>query len=117
MDFRVKDLPTPTAKITGSRGGKANLTVPQLSNLGIVVAEAEDFLFEVEFAVTSFTVGFNDASGIWVERAANSNKFTSEQKGIFRTMRAGQRMSIENIKAIGPDGKVRTLSPINITVR
>ena len=117
MDFRVLDLPTPTAKIKGSRGGKANLTVGQLTGLKIVEAEAEDFLFEVDFEVTSFTIGFNDASGIWVERKANSNKFTSEQKGIFRSMRAGQRISIENIKAIGPDGKVRTLSPINITVR
>ncbi len=117
MDFRVKDLPTPTAKITGSRGGKANLTVGQLTSLQIVEAEAEDFLFEVEFEVTSFTLGFTDAAGIWVEREANSNKFTSEQRSIFRNMRAGQRMSIENIKAIGPDGKVRTLSPINITVR
>ena len=117
MDFRVLDLPTPTAKITGSRGGKANLTIGQLTSLQIVEAEAEDFLFEVDFEVTSFTVGFNDASGIWVERASNSSKFTSEQRGIFRNMRAGQRMSIENIKAIGPDGKVRTLSPINITVR
>jgi gliding motility-associated protein GldM len=117
MDFRVKDLPTPTAKIEGSRGGKANLTVGQLSAMQIVEAEAEDFLFEVEFEVTSFTIGFNDAAGIWVEREANSNKFTSEQKSIFRSMRAGQRISIENIKAIGPDGKVRTLSPINITVR
>ncbi|MCP4312740.1 MAG: gliding motility protein GldM [Bacteroidetes bacterium] len=117
MDFRVLDLPTPTAKITGSRGGKANLTVGQLSGLKIVEAEAEEFLFEVDFEVTSFTIGFNDDSGIWVERQANSNKITSEQKSIFRSMRAGQRMSIENIKAIGPDGKVRSLSPINITVR
>lgn len=117
MEFRVMDLPTPNAKIKGSRGGKANLTVGQLSGLQIVEAEAEDFLFEVDFEVTSFTVGFNDATGIWVERSANSNKFTAEQKNIFRTMRAGQRMSLENIKAIGPDGKVRTLSPINITVR
>ncbi|MEN8156007.1 MAG: gliding motility protein GldM [Bacteroidota bacterium] len=117
MNFRVKDLPTPTAKIKGSRGGKAALTVGQLTGLQIVEAEAEDFLFEVEFQVTSFTIGFNDASGIWVERKSGSKKFTSEQKGIFRSMRAGQRISIENIKAIGPDGKVRSLSPINITVR
>jgi gliding motility-associated protein GldM len=117
MDFRVKDLPTPTAMITGSKGGKANLTVGQLTSLQIVEAEAEDFLFEVDFKVTSFTAGFNDASGIWVERASENEAFTSEQKAIFRSMRAGQRISIENIKAIGPDGKVRTLSPINITVR
>jgi gliding motility-associated protein GldM len=117
MEFRVKDLPTPTAKITGSRAGQANLTPGQLAGLQIVEAEAEEFLFQVEFEVTSFTVGFNDAAGIWVERNADSNKFTSEMKGIFRTMRAGQRIAIQDIKAIGPDGKVRTLTPINITVR
>lgn len=117
MDFRVKDLPTPIAKITGSRGGRANLTVGQLTALKIVEAEADDFLFEVEFQVTSFTVGFTDQAGIWVEEESNSKNFTSAQRGIFRSMRAGQRISIENIKAIGPDGKVRTLSPINITVR
>lgn len=117
MDFRVKDLPTPTAKITGSKGGKAALTKGQLSALQVVEAEAEDFLFEVDFEVTSFTIGFTDASGIWVESESNSSRFTNDQKNIFRSMRAGQRMSIEDIKAIGPDGKVRTLSPINITVR
>jgi len=117
MDFRVLDLPTPTAKITGSRAGKANLSVGQLTALQTVEAEAEEFLFEVDFEVTSFTVGFTDASGIWVERATQGNRFSGEMKNIFRTMRAGQRMSIQDIKAIGPDGKVRSLSPINVTVR
>jgi hypothetical protein len=117
MDFRVLDLPTPTARITGSRGGKANLSVGQLTGLQVVEAEADDFLFEVDFEVTSFTMGFTDQSGIWVERSSQNNKFTSEMRTIFRTMRAGQRLSVENIKAIGPDGKVRSLSPINVTVR
>ena len=116
MDFRVKDLPTPVAKVTGSKGGQANLRVGQLAGLQIIEAEAEDFLFEVEFKVTSFNMGFNDAAGIWVTRKSDGNNFTAEMKNIFRSMRAGQRVSLENIKAIGPDGKVRTLSPIIITV-
>jgi gliding motility-associated protein GldM len=117
MDFRVKDLPTPIAKIAGSRAGQANLRVSDLVGLQIVEAEAEDFLFEVDFKVTTFTMGFTDASGIWAQKKSSGEKFTSEMKTLFRTMRAGGRITIQDIKAIGPDGKVRSLNPINITVR
>jgi gliding motility-associated protein GldM len=117
MDFRVLDLPTPIAKITGSKAGQANLRVGDLTDLQIVEAEAEDFLFEVDFEVTEFKMGFTDASGIWSEEPSNGNRFTSDMRSIFRTMRPGQKVSLTDIKAIGPDGKVRALSPINITVR
>lgn len=117
MEFRVKNLPRPEAKIQGSRGGRATLRAGELASLQRVTAEADDFLFEVEFKVTEFTIGFFDTSGMWNEESSSSEKFTSAQKQIFRSMRSGQRIAIENIKALGPDGKVQTLSPINITVR
>ncbi len=116
-DFRIEDLPTPVAKITGSRAGQANLTIGQLSRLQTVEAEAENFLFEVDFEVTEFSVVSTDASGITGSNESKNDKFTSEQLALFRNMRVGQRFFIENIKAIGPDGKVRPLNPINITVR
>jgi gliding motility-associated protein GldM len=117
MDFRVKDLPTPIAKIVGSKAGQANLTIGQLSRLTIVEAEAEDFLFEVPFTVTEFKVVSTDASGITGYRESKNNKFQPDQLALFRTMRVGQRFFIEDIKAIGPDGKVRALNPINVKVR
>jgi gliding motility-associated protein GldM len=117
MDFRVWDLPTPVAKITGSRGGQANLRVSDLVGLDIMEAEAEGFMFEVDFKITTFTMGFTDASGIFSKETSDGEKFTSQMKALFRTMRAGSRITLEDIKAIGPDGKVRSLSPINITVR
>jgi hypothetical protein len=80
-------------------------------------AEAEDFLFEVDFKITTFTMGFTDASGIFSKETSDGENFTSEMKALFRTMRAGSRITLEDIKAIGPDGKIRPLSPINITVR
>ena len=117
MDFRIKDLPTPTARIEGSTAGQANLTIGQLSRLQIVEAEAEDFLFEVEFKVTTFKVVSTDASGITGSQESTNNEFTPAQLALFRGMKVGQRFSIEDIKAIGPDGKVRALNPINVKVR
>jgi gliding motility-associated protein GldM len=115
-DFRVEDLPTPTAKITGSRAGQANLTTGALSRLQIVEAEAENFLFEVPFTVTEFNVVATGSGGISAKYESKSENFTREQLTIFRNLRIGQSFTIEDIKAIGPDGKVRQLNPIIVKV-
>jgi gliding motility-associated protein GldM len=115
-DFRVWDLPTPTAKITGSRAGQANLTTGALSRLKIVEAEAEGFLFEVQFKVTEFNVVATGSGGISAKYESDGEKFTQQQLGIFRNLKIGQGFTIEDIKAIGPDGKVRQLNPIIVKV-
>jgi hypothetical protein len=48
---------------------------------------------------------------------SSSDKFTSQQKTLFRQLRTGQRVMIEKIKATGPDGVLRNLNNITITVR
>ncbi len=116
-EFRVREIPDPDARVSGIQGSEGVLSVGQLAGLDIVKAEAEDFLFEVDFKVTEFEIGFTDANGKYVVEPAKGNAFTSEQKAIFRSMRSGQIISISQVKAIGPDGKVRSLNPINIRVR
>ena len=117
MEFRVLDIPDPNARVEGIPGSEGVLSVGQLAQLQIVEAKADDFLFEVDFTVTSFAIGFTDANGIYVTQDSPNNQFTAAQKNIFRNMRSGQIISISQVKAIGPDGKVRTLNPINIRVR
>jgi gliding motility-associated protein GldM len=117
MSFRVKDIPNPNARVEGIRGSEGVLSAGQLAGLQEVLAIADDFLFEVEFTVTSFSIGFTDANGIYVTQDSPNNRFTSQQLSIFRNMRSGQVISISQVKAIGPDGRVRTLNPINIRVR
>jgi gliding motility-associated protein GldM len=116
-EFRVRDIPDPDARVSGIKGSEGVLSVGQLAGLDIVRAEAEDFLFEVDFKVTEFEIGFTDANGKYVVEQAKGNAFTDKQKAIFRSMRSGQIISISQVKAIGPDGKVRSLNPINIRVR
>ncbi len=115
-DFRVLNIPDPDARVEGVRGSEGNLSVGSLSRLQVVEAEAEDFVFEVDFTVESFQVAFQGSGGIWSYAVSNNDRFTSEQKDIFRRLRAGQRIMIEKIKASGPDGQVRTLNNITITV-
>ncbi len=117
QDFRVYDLPKPDAKVTGISGSSGALTVGRLSQLQIVEAEAEDFVFEVDYKVQSFEVAFQGQGGIWSTIPSNSERFTSAQRNIFRQLRSGQRIMIEKIRASGPDGRVQNLNNITITVR
>ena len=116
-DFRVYDLPKPDAVVEGIEGSEGALTVGRLSQLQNVRAEAKDFVFEVEYKVQSFEVAFMGSGGIWSSMPSSSERFTSEQKDLFRQLRTGQRVFIEKIKASGPDGVMRNLNSITITVR
>jgi hypothetical protein len=116
MDFRIFNLPTPDARVAGVRGSEGNMTVGGLSQLQIVEAVAEDFVFEVDYKVVSFQVAFQGAGNIWSYEASDSERFTNDQKAIFRQLKTGQRVMIEKIKATGPDGVIRPLNNITITI-
>jgi len=57
--FRIKGLPSPTGTINGynSDGGVLGLSKNELIS-GLIGMEMHDFLFEVKFSVTSFSIGF-----------------------------------------------------------
>lgn len=117
MDFRVKNLPTPIAVVEGLPKGSGSLSLSQVTRLQKVEALAEDFLFEVDFTVTSFVVSSVFSGGVSAVKPSNSENFTAEQKAIFRQLKPGSRVDIEDIKAIGPDGVSRALSSISIKIR
>ena len=117
QNFRVYDLPKPDAVIQGIRGSEGALTVGRMSQLKIVEAKAEDFVFEVDYKVQSFEVAFQGQGGIWSTIPSKNERFTSQQKNVFRQLRTGQRVMIEKIRASGPDGVIRNLNSITITVR
>lgn len=117
QSFRVMNLPTPFAVVDGVSKGEGQLTLGQLTRLEEVRAELKDFLFDVEFTVTGFMVSATVSGGFAREMPSSSNKFTSEQKQLFRSLNPGQSVTIKQVKAIGPDGVPQNLNPILIRVR
>lgn len=109
-EFRVKTVPDPVAKIADRKGGMINKNL-LLASIG-VVAEMENFDFDLKFTVTEFTVSAT-VQGFVRDSKSNNYKLTSEQKNLIRNLSRSQKIYIENIKAIGPDGSVRPLSTIN----
>ena len=109
MEFRVKTIPDPIAKINNRKSGgiDRNTLLAQM----IVIADLENFDFDAPFKVVEFTVSGN-IGGFSRDITSNSNKILDSQREIIKGIAKGQKVSFENIKAVGPDGKPRELNPI-----
>ncbi len=108
-EFRVKRVPDPVATINGQKGGgiSKNILVAQVG----VAAEMENFDFDLKFRVTEFTVSAT-INGFLKEATSKNYKLTKEQKSIIQSLSKGQRLYIQDIEAVGPDGSVRKLPAI-----
>ena len=122
--FRVRKLPDPTPYIAYTdaqgntehyRGGKpfakALLTAaPALS------AAIDDGLLDTPFQVQSFETIFFDSSGNALVEVSQGAQFSQRQKQQFQRLSRGKRFFITRIRAIGPDGITRDLSPMEVIV-
>ncbi len=112
-EFRVKKVPNPVAKVNGKTGGAIPKSV-LIAQIG-VAAEMENFDFDLKFTVTEFTVSAT-IQGFLQEATSKNYKFTQQQKNIIQNMSRGQRVYIQDIKAVGPDGSTRDLSTIALVL-
>lgn len=113
MEFRVKRVPDPVAKVAGQREGLINKEL--LKAQTGVAADLENFDFDLKFVVTGFKVSAS-IKGFVQEKASYSNMFTPEQKDLISRIDKGQKVYIEEIKAKGPDGSVRSLGTIGFKI-
>lgn len=109
-DFRVKGIPNPVAMIAGRAGGEIgkNFLMDQ-KELEVLMP---NFDFDLNFKLVEFIVTTTDKNGNTIQAKSDSNKITEKQKEIFRNAPIGHRVNIENIKAIGPGGRVRKIPSI-----
>jgi gliding motility-associated protein GldM len=121
MEVRVKRIPDPVAKLGGSTGG----SMPA-GTFRIQIAPAatlDNFDFAASFKIISFTYSMlpkgRDIVGPFnVENRAVGCRL-GDNPNIRKAMdgaRAGDKVFIENIKAVGPDGMPRILNSIVLTL-
>src|SRR5690606_28274312 len=110
FDFRVRTVPTPTAMVGNSRGGR--MRVNDFKAQSGVRAELENFVFEgIKFTVTSYTITFAGAGyPEFMYKAVSGNSFAPARSLIERAQ-PGSTITIDEIRAVGPGGP-RTLAPI-----
>lgn len=113
--FRVKSVPRPVPEMDGIQG-KTATRQQLLSSQGIRAIMPPDFDFDMKFVIKSFVV-FAPVGGYVMEEASSGQLFTDKQKQIMRGLQSGQRLSITDIKALGPDGRMVDLQDLSIKVR
>ncbi|MFZ2286757.1 MAG: gliding motility protein GldM [Bacteroidales bacterium] len=113
VEFRVRRLPDPEARFANMKEGNVLRSVASAQQ--VVTAVLENFEFDLTYTVTGFTVSVND-KGFEITADSNNNRLTDKQKGLIANLRAGQKLIIEKIKAVGPDGRTRDLNPIILKI-
>jgi len=113
MDFRIKRIPPPMPMIAGRDGGKISKSA--LAGTQGVAAILQDFPFDIQYRVSSFTV--RAQSGEYVQTVkVNGNAFNKEVKDLINGMKPGSDVSFTEIRAKGPDG-VKNCPAIVFTVQ
>ncbi|MCP9610687.1 gliding motility protein GldM [Coprobacter tertius] len=122
--FRVRQLPDPTPFIVYKdekgnnrryKGGKPFSKALLLSSPGIEAA-IDDDLLNIDFRVIEFKTVIYDSMGNGIPEISNGASFSDRQKTALRRLSKGKRFYISGVKAVGPDGIQRDISPIEVIV-
>lgn len=116
--FRIKDVPNPFPRVINLPTElEKEATIARLRTCpGVEAAMPEDFDFDLNFRIQGFRLSAIIGGYESVE-SSESNAFTQRQKDLLFSLRPGSRVTIEGIRAIGPDGKVRNLNDINLKIK
>lgn len=124
--FKVRKLPDPDAFIvlSGTNGGAErfkggrSLSKAQIIGAKNLGAAIDDGLLNIEFRVLGFETIFIDSQGDGAVLQSDGANFSASQRERIRGLVPGRaRFFISRIRATGPDGVERQLSPIEVRIK
>jgi gliding motility-associated protein GldM len=114
-EFRVKNLPDPTPKVGGLRGGRVDRDwfVAQTG----LRADLENFDFDLDCDILSFEMSTNIDGNLKIAKQEHGNKFTDEQILLIKQATTEKDIYFENIIVKVPDGTIRNLGGLFFTIK
>jgi len=117
--FRVRKLPDPTPYLAVGndryKGGRP-ISKNTVANAGGLKAAIDDGLLDIEFQVLGFEMIVFDSMGNAIPEVSAGASFSERQRAAIKRMSRGKRVFITRIRAKGPDGIERSLSPMEIII-
>ena len=122
--FRVRRLPDPTPYLLCKDAagnsvrykGGTPISKQALLAAGGIRAAIDDGLLSVEFTVKSFRIDIFDSMGNDIPEDSQTSAYSERQRTAVSRLQRGKKFFITRVKAVGPDGIERTLSPIEVIV-
>ncbi|HRG82512.1 MAG TPA: gliding motility protein GldM [Chitinophagaceae bacterium] len=108
FNYRVRNIPDPVATVGGVASNE-NMAAGQFRNQPGVSAYIKDFPLDIKYSVTSFTITMDDENGDIKEASCQGNTWCPAALNIVRSAAPGRMVTIDNIRAVGPDGKNRKI--------
>ena len=107
--FRVRTIPQPVGTVGGFASGD-NIAAGAFKAQSGVGAYIKDFPLKLNYSVVSFTITADDpASGDILEENCTGNLWSPKALTIVKGLSAGRMVTIDNLRAQGPDGRVQKL--------
>ena len=97
------------------RGSKP-IAKSQLMQAQGVEAAIDDNLLDVNYRVLGFETLFFDSMGNAMPELSDGPRFSSRQREAFKRLSRGKRFFISRVRAVGPDGVERDISPMEVIV-
>lgn len=120
MKFRIRKLPDPTAYIpignTPYKGTPRRISKAALMGAAGLQASVDDGILNINYTVVSFQTTFYDSMGNAIPENSAGSHFSARQKERFKQLKPGKSFFISNIKAKGPDGITRDISPMEVGI-
>ena len=125
MTFRVRKLPDPSPYISmkDAQGNTVHYkgSPKRISKAALMAADGlgaaiDDDILNVSYSVVSFSTVFFDSMGNAMPEVSAGASFSPRQKEQFKRLRPGKSFFISNVKAKGPDGITRDISPMEVSL-
>lgn len=119
-EYRIKNIPDPYPVIANLRGGVISGGLLKVQSA--IFARLDNFDFDVKFRVVSFDVTYQKKRTPDLEIASSPNEYLTGAEAnkavadLATKVRPGDKIYFENIKAIGPDKRTRSIGSINFTI-
>lgn len=118
QEIRIKTIPDPIAKVGGKNSGFMQTGVFKVQ--AGVAAVLENFEFDARFRVTSYDFSYLPKRGEYMLPVTVKSAYFKDdnqvQSYLDKRAAPGDKVFIENIKAVGPDNRTRTLGSITLTL-
>jgi len=112
MVFRIKPLPEPKAYLVDRNGKQiteGTRSIDDLKNMRLIAAYDESVFIKANFTIQSYTML---GEGVGVQNVSG----TRLETGMIDKIKSGRNLILNNIVALGPDGKLRKLNVIFVKV-
>ncbi len=97
FEFRVKDVPPPTATIAGTEGGLVSAN--RLAAAPTVIPKMKNFDFELFYKTTKFDLVYQVGTDL-ITKPVTGSKIPDDAVAQIKRLKKGSRVYIENIKAV-----------------